>query len=92
MQRQDIMENKDNHLDIDALLKIVECICCTEDEEIGCVDCYDDMDNFVQMHLDGKSPEEALPLVKHHLDICPACQEEYQALLQAMESIDKDEG
>ena len=84
------METNQQHLDIKTLKKIVECICCTKDEEIGCMECYEELDNFVEMHLEGKKPEEALPLVKHHLDLCPACKEEYSALIEAMESLSNE--
>jgi len=38
----------------------------------------------VELKLTGKSAEEALPLVKYHLDHCPACREEYEALFEAL--------
>ncbi|WP_310686261.1 hypothetical protein [Aliifodinibius sp. S!AR15-10] len=40
------------------------------------------------MKLAGKSPEDAMPLVKDHLDRCGSCREEYEALLEAMKSLE----
>jgi len=47
------------------------------------------MEKFVEMKLEGKSPEEAMPLVEEHLQRCDECNEEYEALLEALENIDE---
>ena len=58
----------------------------TREEEIGCVECFAQMDKFVDQLLEGKHPEEAMPLVEHHLNMCKDCQEEFQALLDALKA------
>ena len=63
-------------------------VLATKDEEVGCGECFEQMEQFVEMKLEGKSPEEAMPLVEEHLQRCNECNEEYQALLEALESID----
>ena len=73
-------------LDSDQLKKMVRMIQETRDEEIGCEDCYTQVDAFVDQLLDGKHPEEAMPLVQHHLTICSDCMEEFQALLLALKT------
>ena len=42
---------------------------------------------FAELKLQGKSAEEAMPLVKDHLDKCGECREEFHALLEAMKSL-----
>jgi predicted anti-sigma-YlaC factor YlaD len=52
--------------------------------ELGCDECFEQIDRFVEMTLDGKSAEEALPLVQDHLERCGECREEFEALLDAL--------
>jgi len=59
-----------------------------DEDEIGCDDCFEELHEFAEMELAGKSPEEAKPLVKDHLDKCGSCREEYQALLEALRNIE----
>jgi predicted anti-sigma-YlaC factor YlaD len=40
--------------------------------------------SYCETELAGKEIPEALRLVREHLEICPDCHEEYQALLSAM--------
>jgi len=66
------------------LKQIIRAIADTRADEISCDECFRELDRFVELKLAGKSAEEALPLVKHHLDHCPACREEYEALFEAL--------
>ncbi len=61
----------------------------TKSEEIGCDECYDKLHDFTEMKLVGKSPEEAMPLVNDHLKRCGSCREEYEALLEALKSLEE---
>ncbi len=73
-------------LNIEKLKKILHALDGTRDDEIGCQDCYEQLDKFVEMLLDGKPAEEAMPLVQHHLKMCGCCQEEYEALLEVIKA------
>ena len=68
----------------DKLKKLIRMVEETKSEEIGCNDCFDELNEFAEMKLNGKSPEEAMLLVKDHLNRCSSCSEEYEALLEAM--------
>ena len=68
----------------DALKKIVLAISATKSNEIGCDECYELIDEFAEMRLAGKHPEEALPLVEDHLKRCGNCKEEFEALLDCL--------
>jgi len=59
----------------------------TKSEEIGCDDCFDEMNEFAEMELAGKSPERAMPLVEEHINRCRDCKEEYEALVEAMKTL-----
>ncbi|MDX1636603.1 MAG: hypothetical protein R3281_01455 [Balneolaceae bacterium] len=71
----------------DLLKKMIRMVKMTKPNEIGCDDCFEDLHEFAELELAGKSPEEAMPLVRDHLDRCGNCREEYEALLEAMQSI-----
>jgi hypothetical protein len=75
-------------LDLEKLKKVIRSIVAVRDDEIGCSDCFDDMDRFVELVLEGKSGDEALPLVKHHLELCGDCREEYEVLLEALRAVE----
>jgi hypothetical protein len=63
---------------------LLEASLATRDVEIGCDDCLMQVASYYEMELAGKEVPEALRLVREHLEICPDCHEEYQALLSAM--------
>jgi hypothetical protein len=48
--------------------------------EIGCDECFDQLDRYVELGLAGSDPEAALPGFSAHLVGCPACREDYESL------------
>jgi hypothetical protein len=75
----------------ETLAKILQSLTITNEIEIGCEDCYEEIDQFVEMLQEGKDPAKVMPLVQHHLDICACCHEEFDALVAALEAgEDKD--
>jgi hypothetical protein len=58
----------------------------TKLEEIVCEDCYNAIDQYVDMMRAGHDAGEILPQVKAHLGICPACDEEFKALIAILEA------
>jgi hypothetical protein len=73
-----------------TLKEILHRILRTQKEEIGCETCYESLDRFVELELDGKDADQALPLIRRHLEVCSGCGEEYQALLQALQAMQSD--
>lgn len=63
---------------------LLETSLATRDVEIACDDCLMQVASYCETELAGKEVPEALRLVREHLEICPECHEEYQALLSAM--------
>jgi len=74
-------------LSSETIQKMMNSIRSTKEEELTCGHCYEELDQFIEMKLLGKNAEEAMPLVKEHLDRCAACREEYEVLLQALEAM-----
>ncbi|HKK44463.1 MAG TPA: hypothetical protein VJ964_03010 [Balneolaceae bacterium] len=76
-------------LTLDIIKKMLGVILATREDEIDCDECYDRIESFVEIKLSGKSAEEAMPLVKDHLKRCQECRQEYEALLEALQTIKK---
>jgi hypothetical protein len=74
-------------LDSHALKEIARGIMTTRPDEVGCAECFDQMDRFVEMVLAGRDAAEAMPLVQDHLDRCGNCREEFEALLAALQAV-----
>jgi len=55
-------------------------------DELGCDECFEQLDGFVELVLAGKNAGEAMPLVQDHLERCGDCREEFQALLVALQT------
>jgi hypothetical protein len=52
----------------------------TQDEEISCTECFDLVSRFVELEVSGQDVAAQMPQVKQHLNQCPACRAEYEAL------------
>ena len=63
---------------------VVREIAETRDREIGCDECFEELDRFVTIQLSGLDTAEAMPLVQDHLQMCGECHEEFEALLTAL--------
>jgi hypothetical protein len=74
-------------LNPDQLKKIVRGVLMTRPDEIGCDECFERLDHFVEEVLAGKNAAEAMPLVQDHLDRCPECREEFEALVMVLQSV-----
>ena len=69
------------------LTKMIHMIAATRPVEIDCDQCFDQLDEFSEMVLAGKNAAQAMPLVQEHLDRCPDCREEFEALLAALRAM-----
>jgi hypothetical protein len=54
--------------------------------EIDCGEVYRLLDQYTEMIVRGEDPARLMPLVKQHLDLCMDCREEYEALLEILQS------
>jgi hypothetical protein len=48
--------------------------------ELLCDECFEKLDEYVDLELRGRAADEQIPGMRPHLDGCPACHEEYQSL------------
>lgn len=49
--------------------------------EIGCEECFRELDRYVDLRLAGADADAAVPGMSAHLEGCPACAEEHESLL-----------
>ena len=50
------------------------------EQEVGCEECFAEIDRYVEVELSGADAESAVPGLRAHLIGCPACREEYESL------------
>ena len=48
--------------------------------EIGCDECFDRLDEYVDLELAGAEADSVVPGLGEHLAGCPACREEHESL------------
>jgi hypothetical protein len=48
--------------------------------EVGCDECFAELDRYVELELAGDDVDAAIPGLRAHLDGCPACREEHDSL------------
>ena len=51
-----------------------------EGAEIGCDECFEVLDRYVDLEVAGKDADAAVPALRAHLEGCPACREEHESL------------
>jgi hypothetical protein len=60
-------------------------------EELSCDEIYAKLDEYVECEANTKDAAQLMPLIRHHLDTCPDCCEEYEALLEVVEKTEEEE-
>jgi hypothetical protein len=70
----------------EMLRKLMEQIARTQERELDCGEVFSVLDQYTEAVAAGRDPSSILPLVKHHLDLCPDCFEEYEALLRVIQT------
>ena len=71
-------------MDQAVLKKMVGALARTLPDEIGCDECFALSDQLAELVLQGKPAADLMPLVHAHLERCPDCREEFEALLEAL--------
>jgi anti-sigma factor RsiW len=51
-----------------------------EGPELGCDQCFQDLDRYVELELAGRDVDAEIPRLRAHLVGCPACREEHASL------------
>jgi hypothetical protein len=61
----------------------------TEEYEITCEECFEVMDQYADLILDGTDPAEIMPLVTQHLKMCQCCTGELEAMVMMIQEAAK---
>jgi hypothetical protein len=56
--------------------------------ELLCDECFEKLDEYVELKLRGEPADERIPGMRAHLEGCPACHEDYDSLRELVQSDD----
>ena len=70
----------------EALRKIIQMVENTQEVELSCDDVYHLLDQYTEIAAMDGDTEQLMPLVEHHIEICPDCREEFEALLRVLQA------
>jgi hypothetical protein len=48
--------------------------------EVSCEECFERLDEYVELELAGEDADARVPGMAAHLDGCPACREDHESL------------
>ena len=54
--------------------------------EVGCDECFELLDEYVELDLAGADADASLPGMRAHFAGCPACREDYESLRELVRS------
>ena len=69
---------------VDKLKTMVRGVARTQETESSCDDVYQLLDEFTEAVAQGKDVAKLMPLVQQHIEMCPDCREEFEALLRVV--------
>ena len=61
-------------------MSLVDGLLGPEEPEVGCDDCFAELDRYVELELAGDDPDTRPPGFRAHLAGCQACREEHESL------------
>ena len=68
------------------VVKLVRVVAETRKTEIGCAECFEQLEVFAEAEFSGLEASTAMPLVGDHLNKCEDCRSTFEALLMALRS------
>ena len=77
-QTESFQENK--------LVTMLDMLAKTEAHEISCGAVGDALAEFAELHQRGEDVKHLMPLVHQHLEMCPDCRDEYEALMAVLQA------
>ncbi len=64
----------------EMMQKVLTMLSNTQEEELTCDQVFAALDQFTELAARGEDVSQLMPLIQHHLDMCPDCMEEYKVL------------
>ena len=56
------------------------------DPELLCDECFEKLDQYVELGFRGREADSRIPGMRAHLEGCPACHEDYESLRDLVQS------
>jgi hypothetical protein len=86
MMPNSLPEGSDNpegqKISLEKLLRIID---YTQDIEVSCDDVEQILDQFAELAQRGEDVKQMMPLIQNHVDMCPECREEFEALMRVLQ-------
>ena len=76
----------EKHMSHDTLKRLLG----PAEPELLCDECFEKLDEYVELELQGGQADERLPGMRAHLEGCPACNEDYDSLRALVQSAESD--
>ena len=68
----------------ETVIGIMRVLDAVPEDGITCEELYIRLDEYVEREVDQKDAAQIMPILREHLDVCPECCEEYEALLEVL--------
>ena len=62
------------------------------DPELLCDECFEKLDEYVELELRGADADERISGMRPHLEGCPACREDYESLRELIRTDHSPDG
>jgi len=69
---------------LETLKNLVRQLERTREVEYACEEVHRLLDQFAEAVIRGEDASRLMPLVEQHLEMCPDCREEYEALIRIL--------
>jgi hypothetical protein len=76
----------EKHMSHDTLKRLLG----PAEPELLCDECFEKLDEYVELELQGGQADERLPGMRAHLEGCPACHEDYDSLRELVQNGESD--
>jgi len=74
-----------DELSNEAVLGFIRVLEQVREEELSCKEINAKLDEYVELEVKKEDAAHIMPLIREHLDLCPECCDEYEALLDVVE-------
>jgi hypothetical protein len=72
----------DKHTNEDTLKRLLG----PAEPELLCDECFEKLDEYVELKLEGAPADARIPGMRAHLEGCPACHQDYESLRELVQS------
>jgi hypothetical protein len=76
-------------LNSEQVVRLLKMIQQTQEVELTCPECLDELDKYTQSIQDGMPIDGVLLQVREHLEACPCCTDQYNLVLETLKAIEE---